>query len=531
MNYNRYLDLHLCTSSDMAACKQKAAQEKLPKECFFSKDTHFYEFSADIMKQMRYREGKNEGFTSGDKGNCKILDEEELTRDTAGFLRFTGGEITDELKQLRYISCMVSIENLKKKTVYPNLSALVRWLSDPQTVNKLRVNCHGAGTAEGGFSMGKATMSPKEFVDALVRHGLTRPDTHAAAVLVHGFRWKHDSEKAACEGCGKEFTFVRRKHHCRRCGGLFCDACSSRKLDLAVALTGENNATAKNVKKARVCNPCYNEGQGAVVGDVIARERARLAVQAGTAETKYGLQQITLGLCMGARTDSEFSPERDPNLAVDQQAAGTFVRDSLANRVLVALRGHNLRGIRLAASNQVVAGNDKGIRNVCGVVFPTDVSGAGQTAVDEKKKFFGSNKSTFDFPAYIFGSRKQLKDTWNAIQARRTRSGSQTTDGYRISVSPNGRSLFFGLWKSKNDAQYNEVYRDFFLSWKFRSWQVAKHDIPPLAGAAPTESTLLITAPPRVTQITFIKKPSDNSISVTGRAEDLFKQYKSYEVS
>jgi hypothetical protein len=53
----------------------------------------------------------------------------------------------------------------------------------------------------------------------------------------------------------------------------------------------------------------------------------------------------------------------------------------------------------------------------------------------------------------------------------------------------------------------------------------------PLAGAAPTESTLLITAPPRVTQITFIEKPSANSISVTGRAEDLFKQYKSYEVS
>ncbi len=129
-------------------------------------------------------------------------------------------------------------------------------------LNKLRVTCHGAGSAKGGFSMGGAKMSPAEFVDPLVRHGLKRPDTHAAAVLVHGFRWKHDSEKAACEGCGKEFTFVRRKHHCRRCGGLFCDACSSKKLNLAVALTGENNATAEHVKKARVCDTCYNPVAG-----------------------------------------------------------------------------------------------------------------------------------------------------------------------------------------------------------------------------------------------------------------------------
>jgi hypothetical protein len=75
------------------------------------------------------------------------------------------------------------------------------------------------------------------------------------------------------------------------------------------------------------------------------------------------------------------------------------------------------------------------------------------------------------------------------------------------------------------------VYRYFYVNWKFHSWQVAKHDIPPLAGAAPTESTLLITAPPRVTQITLTLETGNNRISVTGRAEDLFKQYKSYEVS
>ena len=530
MNYSRYLDLHLCTSSDMAACKRKAARKGLPADCFFSKDTFFYEFTADIMRQMRYREAKGEGFTSGDTGNCKVLEDEELTRHTAGFLRGTGGEITEELKQLRYVSCLVSIENLKKKTVYPNLVALVRWISDPQTVNKLRVNCHGAGTAGGGFSMGKAEMSPAEFVDALVRHGLKRPDTHAAAVLAHGFRWKHDSEKAACEGCGKEFTFVRRKHHCRRCGGLFCDACSSKKLDLAVALTGENNATAKNVKKARVCNRCYSEGQGAgAVGDVIAQERARLAAQAGTAETKYGLQQITLALCMGARTDSEFSPERDPNLAVDQQAAGTFVRDSLAYRVLAELRRHNLRGIRLAASNQIVAGTDRGILNQCGVNYPTNdyTSGAGRSNV--RVKAFGAGKGTFDVPAYIWGSRNSLKSAYDRGPPRLPPSGLGKPT-MNITVSDDYRSLHFSTFD--NNPSHSVWVQAFVQQWTFLSWQITQHPLPTQPNGAANKSTWRITAPPRVTRIELVPAGNNrNRIQLTGREEDSFKHYKSYEVS
>ena len=67
MNYNRYLDLHLCTSSDMAALKSEHLVER-PQTFFNHKGVdYFYEFTNDIMKQMRYREGKGEGFTSGDK--------------------------------------------------------------------------------------------------------------------------------------------------------------------------------------------------------------------------------------------------------------------------------------------------------------------------------------------------------------------------------------------------------------------------------------------------------------------------------
>jgi hypothetical protein len=37
--------------------------------------------------------------------------------------------------------------------------------------------------------------------------------------------WKPDQSSTACEKCAKGFTFFRRRHHCRGCGGIFCSDC------------------------------------------------------------------------------------------------------------------------------------------------------------------------------------------------------------------------------------------------------------------------------------------------------------------
>ena len=40
-------------------------------------------------------------------------------------------------------------------------------------------------------------------------------------------RWMHDDESLTCYGCNSEFdSVVNRRHHCRRCGLLYCDSCS-----------------------------------------------------------------------------------------------------------------------------------------------------------------------------------------------------------------------------------------------------------------------------------------------------------------
>ena len=36
--------------------------------------------------------------------------------------------------------------------------------------------------------------------------------------------WVADTSAKECFGCARPFRFARRRHHCRRCGGVFCGA-------------------------------------------------------------------------------------------------------------------------------------------------------------------------------------------------------------------------------------------------------------------------------------------------------------------
>lgn len=61
-------------------------------------------------------------------------------------------------------------------------------------------------------------------------------------------KWTDDHEVTHCTACGKLFTVTVRKHHCRNCGNIFCNECSSRTA-----------AIASSKKPVRVCDLCYAE--------------------------------------------------------------------------------------------------------------------------------------------------------------------------------------------------------------------------------------------------------------------------------
>lgn len=61
-----------------------------------------------------------------------------------------------------------------------------------------------------------------------------------------GHTWLKDDEATHCKQCEKDFSISRRKHHCRNCGHIFCNTCSSNEL-----------ALPSYPKPVRVCDSCH----------------------------------------------------------------------------------------------------------------------------------------------------------------------------------------------------------------------------------------------------------------------------------
>ncbi|KAM4678074.1 lateral signaling target protein 2 homolog [Discoglossus pictus] len=74
--------------------------------------------------------------------------------------------------------------------------------------------------------------------------------------------WVPDNGCSQCMSCRAPFNLVRRRHHCRRCGKIFCSRCSSYTASLPPFW---------NTQPVRVCSHCYHvhcrQGQEAV-GDM-----------------------------------------------------------------------------------------------------------------------------------------------------------------------------------------------------------------------------------------------------------------------
>jgi hypothetical protein len=547
MIYSRYLDIHLCTNTQLANLDTK--------QQFGGANPYFYEFNKSLMQQLQYREAKNEGFTFNktNTGSCRVLSDVELTHSDASFLKNppssslldrATGEVTyalnAELKQSRYVGCMVAIENLKTTKVYPQLHQLMVWISDEDTVNKLRINCHGSGEKKGGMSMGVAELSPEELIEALTRHGLKRRGGYTGLLtgLAHaadtfrseGARWRHDDESRICQGCKLNFTegfFTTGKHHCRRCGGLFCGKCSSKKANLAVALTGINT-TEKNVKNARVCEKCYDQVMGP--GNVAVSDS-----QIDTNRTNYGLKTICLACCLGARAGKEFSPEREfgPRLA-----DLNFVTDSLAARLLKALRAKELKGINVTASNQVLVDKGKdGIAATSGITVPSEKGSAMNLQDDVKKHtFVGDGNQTLSFPAFIWGNRQSLKAKYDQLNIRPLASAKSELNVINGDIMVRDRQLWFG--GGTEPGSLDTLRREFLAHWDFTSWNIqgTRLTVAAQPGGNPTGIyTWVLTPPPRVTEVSFIRGAASggNSIAVKVRSDKLesFKHYKSYDVS
>ncbi|XP_046580806.1 pleckstrin homology domain-containing family F member 2-like isoform X1 [Haliotis rubra] len=105
--------------------------------------------------------------------------------------------------------------------------------------------------------------------DLLVKRGITQTSKEDSPV------WVPDSEARTCMHCRKsEFSIVNRRHHCRKCGILVCNACSNKRLMMP----------QQSSKPLRVCLTCYHKLSNSAEGrnsSVAVPDQARLNDSSG----------------------------------------------------------------------------------------------------------------------------------------------------------------------------------------------------------------------------------------------------------
>ena len=85
----------------------------------------------------------------------------------------------------------------------------------------------------------------------LIKFGIIKIDENSCKVNKETKKnfWVSDSSATNCFDCENQFSTLLRMHHCRICGNIFCNNCSSKQIQLAIK--------NKNIK-LRVCNNCFN---------------------------------------------------------------------------------------------------------------------------------------------------------------------------------------------------------------------------------------------------------------------------------
>jgi len=71
--------------------------------------------------------------------------------------------------------------------------------------------------------------------------------------------WMPDQLCKTCYGCETQFNMFRRRHHCRLCGQVFCNPCSSFFVEIIVGRTNNQVQQHPDVKTIRTCKMCYEQ--------------------------------------------------------------------------------------------------------------------------------------------------------------------------------------------------------------------------------------------------------------------------------
>ncbi|KAJ7276280.1 hypothetical protein B0H12DRAFT_12281 [Mycena haematopus] len=149
---------------------------------------------------------------------------------------------------------------------YPGASAL----------DTVRPGSRSSNSTSDYFTRPGVSRAPTDLTPQLSQAPDFRVPTHEAPqkVLAPRFsphqmhaQWERDDAVHQCRDCQRRFGFLLRRHHCRRCGRIFCDRCSVYRALLDPSDIVQDPAFPEGTASAssqRVCASCHDEVNASV---------------------------------------------------------------------------------------------------------------------------------------------------------------------------------------------------------------------------------------------------------------------------
>jgi hypothetical protein len=94
--------------------------------------------------------------------------------------------------------------------------------------------------------------------------------------------WQPDTESSSCNACGTKFTLWLRRHHCRLCGKLFCNACTTKRAPITAL---------KYHIPVRVCETCFVQAGKSKKRDVVVLVQPSPAAAAAPTQADVAMEE------------------------------------------------------------------------------------------------------------------------------------------------------------------------------------------------------------------------------------------------
>ncbi|KAL0542871.1 hypothetical protein IC582_017952 [Cucumis melo] len=251
---------------------------------------------------------------------------------------------------------------------------------------------------------------------------------------LRGNNWVVDASH--CQGCSSQFTFINRKHHCRRCGGIFCNSCTQHRM----VLRGQGDSPV------RICEPCKK-----------LEEAARF-------ELRHGHKSRT-----GRGSLKSTKPEDDilaEILGSDRKESSSSVQELNGNS---SSSGRTVAGEEFVDHGEGEASSSltDHLENKMESSSPEQLR---QQALDEKKKYRvlkGEGKSEEALKAFKRGKELERKADALEISIRRSRrnalASSNACEDQNVGSKESGRKMKLNQQSSNEKHDLNAELKE--LGW------------------------------------------------------------------